>query len=105
MDKRSLLGEKIKEIRKKFKLTQEKFSERIGIEPPSLSNIENGKSYPSMVTVFKVMEEFKVSPDDFFNFEYLKSDKDLENEIFMIIKKMSHDKKQILYRIIKQFDI
>ena len=41
MDRKILIGLKIKEIRKKSNLTQEQFSEKIGIEPPSLSNIEN----------------------------------------------------------------
>ena len=45
MDRKILIGLKIKEIRKKSNLTQEQFSEKIGIEPPSLSNIENGKSF------------------------------------------------------------
>lgn len=103
--KRYLLGEKIKEIRKKHKLTQERFSEQIGIEPPSLSNIENGKSYPSMGTVLKIMEEFNASPDEFFNYEYLKIENDLEEEIFCIVKHMPYEKKQIIYRIIKQFEV
>lgn len=41
-----LIGEKIKEIRAKRKITQEAFSEMIGLEPSSLSNIETGKSFP-----------------------------------------------------------
>lgn len=43
---KSLLGKRIKEIRKKRGLTQEKLAELAGIETPSLSNIENGKNYP-----------------------------------------------------------
>lgn len=60
MDRKILIGLKIKEIRKKSNLTQEQFSEKIGIEPPSLSNIENGKSFPSMQTVLRILEEFQI---------------------------------------------
>ena len=42
---RQALGENIRRIRKRIKLTQDVFSEKIGIEPSSLSNIENGKSF------------------------------------------------------------
>ena len=102
---KNLLGKRIKEIRKKRGLTQEKLAELAGIEIPSLSNIENGKSYPSMQTVLKVFKEFNITPDKFFDCEYYKNDNELENEIIEIIKKQSGDKKQILYRIIKCFDI
>ncbi len=105
MDKKYYIGEKIKELRKKYNLTQEKFSEQIGIEPPSLSNIENGKSYPSMATVLQIMEKFNITPDEFFNFEYFKSASELELEIIDIIKNLPYEKKQLLYRIIKQFDV
>ena len=104
-DKKYLIGQKIREIRKKSGLTQDKFSEMIGIEPQSLSNIENGKSYPSMQTVLNIMEQFKTSPEAFFDFEYLKSEDELEQEIFDIIKKQPYDNKKILYRIINQFGV
>lgn len=103
--KKLLIGKKIKEIRKKNNLTQENFCEQIGIEPSSLSNIENGKSFPSMLTVLRIMEKLGASPEDFFNYEYLKSEKDLELEMIEIIRHVSYEKKQIIYRIIKQFGV
>ena len=48
---KKLLGTRIKEIRKAKGLTQEQLAESIGIEIPSLSNIENGKTYPSSDTI------------------------------------------------------
>ena len=69
-DNKFQIGQKIKEIRKKSRLTQEFFSEKIGIEPSSLSNIENGKSYPSMQTVLNIIETFSIRPEDFFDFDY-----------------------------------
>ncbi|MBO8430396.1 helix-turn-helix transcriptional regulator [Spirochaetes bacterium] len=102
---RKLIGQKIKEIRKRNGITQETFSEIIGIEPSSLSNIENGKSFPSMQTILKIMEKFNAKPQDFFNFEYLKDEESLEEEIIEIIKRQPYDKKQIIFRIIKQFAV
>lgn len=104
-DNKYQIGQKFKEIRKKSGFTQENFSEKIGIEPSSLSNIENGKSFPSMQTVLKVMDNFEVTPDEFFNFEYLVKDEELENKIIDIIKRQPIERKQLMYRIIKQFDV
>ncbi len=104
-NRKKLIGEKIKEIRKKNNLTQDKFSEQIGIEPPSLSNIENGKSYPSMQTILNIMDKFNTAPQEFFDFQYLKTEAELEKEIFEIIKKQPYDNKKIIYRLIQQFAV
>lgn len=100
-----LIGQKVKEIRKKNKLTQEKFCEKIGIEPSSLSNIETGKSFPSLGTVLTIMEKFEIQADEFFNFGYFAPDEDLEQSMFSIIKNLSSSEKQLAYRILKQFNV
>ena len=105
MDKKILIGGKIREIRRKSELTQEQFAEKIGIEPPSLSNIENGKSFPSMQTVLKIMEEFDVLPQEFFDNGYYADEEFIENRIIETLKKQSPEKKRIIYRIIQSFDV
>lgn len=104
-DKKRLLGANIKQIRKSKNLTQDNFSEQIGIEPSSLSNIENGKSFPSAHTLFRIQEKFSVSANDIFNIGHLKSTELLEEEIFDIIRSQNEEKKRLLYRIVKAFDI
>ena len=59
------LGENIRKIRKRFKLTQDNFSEIIGIEPSSLSNIENGKSFPSAYTIIQIQEKYVLTKETF----------------------------------------
>ena len=100
-DYKELIGKKIKEIRKKSNLTQADFSEIISIEPSSLSNIETGKSFPSIQTVLRIIEKFKIEPQDFFDFDYLKNEKELESDIIQRIKKLSYEKKQIIYSVVK----
>jgi len=102
-DSKKLIGLKVKEIREKHNYTQEYFAETININTSSLSNIETGKSYPSMQTLLNIIEKFDVKPQEIFDFAYLNDDINLENEMIQIIKSQSYDKKQILYRIIKQF--
>lgn len=105
MDKKILFGSKIREIRKKSGLTQEQFSEKIGIESPSLSNIENGKSFPSMQTVLKIMDEFDVLPQEFFDNGYYIDENLIETRIIDLLKSYSTEKKRILYRVIESFDL
>ena len=104
-EQKKLIGKKIKEIRKRSQLTQELFAEKIGIEPSSLSNIENGKSFPSMQTVLNITKKFKISYNDFFDNAHLKDEKSLEKEIIASVKAQPYEKKQIIYRLIKQFII
>lgn len=105
MDKRKLIGKKIREIRDKNKITQEHFSELINLDPSSLSNIENGKRYPSMQTLLNIMEKFKITPQELFDYDYLAENNQIEEEMIDIIKNQTYDKKQILYKIIKQFAV
>jgi len=51
---KKLLGERIKELRKAKKLSQDKLSEQIGIDPKHLSRIEVGNSYSSLSTLEKI---------------------------------------------------
>jgi len=104
-DNRYQIGQKVKAIRKRTGYTQEIFSEKIGIEPSSLSNIENGKSYPSMQTVLNIINIFNIAPEDFFAFDYFVPSENIDEKIFEIIKRQPLNQKQLMYKIIKQFDI
>lgn len=58
-----------------------------------------------MQTVLNVMDKFEVSPEGFFNFEYLVKDTELEEKIIEIIKCLPYERKQLLYKVIKQFEV
>lgn len=57
MDKKKLLGRRIKELIKKKNISQEKLAELIGIEPTALSNIVTGRNYPLMSTLEKLFKK------------------------------------------------
>lgn len=46
------LGEYIAEIRKERKMTQEELAEKVGRTAIAISNIENGKVIPELLTVY-----------------------------------------------------
>ena len=95
------LGENIRKIRKRTKLTQDAFSEKIGIEPSSLSNIENGQSFPSALTIIQIQEKFNIGAEEIFDFEFLKDINNIENTLEKAVSGLSTHKKQILWKIIK----
>lgn len=57
MDNKILLGKRLRELRLRKGLSQEKLAELAKIEPTSLSNIENGRNYPSFGTLENIMKE------------------------------------------------
>ena len=85
---KKLLGERIKEIRKYKKLTQEQLAECIGIEIPSLSNIENGKNYPNPETIEKIAKGLGKEIFELYIFEHLKEpdNKKMLDEIVDLLK-------------------
>lgn len=52
-----MIGELIKEERRKAKLTQAELAQRIGTQKSYISRLENGKSDIQLSTFFKIIEE------------------------------------------------
>lgn len=55
------MNERIKELRKTLKISQEKFGARIKISGASVSKIESGENNPSEQTLSLIISEFNVS--------------------------------------------
>lgn len=55
------IGGNIKRLRKLHKMNQNEFSKKIGVSQGSLSDIESGKSKPSVDTVISIHNEFNCS--------------------------------------------
>jgi len=64
------LGSRIKEIRKARGFSQEKLSEKVGIDAKHLSRIEVGGSFPALNTLAKLAEALNVELKDFFEFAH-----------------------------------
>ena len=60
MDIKQMIGARIKEIRAKKGITQERLSERMEISPKYLSSIERGKENPTLNTLIKLSESLEV---------------------------------------------
>ena len=57
------IGSKIKRARLEKKLTQEQIAELLGVSRQTISNWENEKSYPDIISVIKMSECYDVSLD------------------------------------------
>ena len=62
MDKLTL-GDRIREVRKKQKLTQEQLAERLDISVEFVGQIERGLKMPSIQVFVKIVEALNVSAD------------------------------------------
>ena len=100
VDIKKALGQKIKQIRKSKNMTHEKLSELIGLEVPSLSNIETGKFAPSIDTLQKLSDALQVEPWEFYRFNNEASEEKMIAEINAAIKKDSNLLK-IFYSFLK----
>ena len=81
-----LIGKKIRSLRKQSGFTQEQFSEKIGIEPAPLSNIENGKNYPNNDTLEKLSDALSLRPYELYMFDYYRSKDELINEMIQAMQ-------------------
>lgn len=66
--KKKALGHRIKAYRNNKNYTQEHFCEIIGLEQPNLSNIENGKNFPDIITLFALIESGGIEPNYLLDF-------------------------------------
>lgn len=88
-----LLGDKIKQLRKNQKITQDELADKIYVSRQTISNWENNKSYPSMDFIFSISEVFNV-PIDILIKEDLEISKNERNEEIKHMKRNSLKQEQ-----------
>lgn len=99
MDK-SLIGKRLRRQREKFRLTREKFSEKVDISPQFLAEIENGKKGMSAETLYKICSVFPISAD------YLLFGKEASNvnaPVLDILSSLTEPQKNILEELLITF--
>lgn len=57
------LGNNIQRMRKEANLSQEDLAEKFNVSRQTISNWENGKSYPDLETVVNISDSFNISLD------------------------------------------
>ena len=92
------IGDKIKNAREENKLTQTQASEILMVSRQTISNWENGKSLPDILSVIRMSELYKISLD-----ELLKGDKAMIEKIEKDVEISKTEKKIIKYAWISIF--
>ena len=99
MNKKELLGKRLRELRKRKGINQEKLAELIDVDPTTISNIENGKNYPSMINLENLLNVLDCSFIEAFDFEHKNTDADLLTQINQKLKD-NPDKIEDFYKIV-----
>ena len=86
------IGDKIKNAREENKLTQTQASEYLMVSRQTISNWENGKSLPDILSVIRMSELYQISLD-----ELMKGDKAIMDKIEKDIERSKAEKKIIRY--------
>jgi transcriptional regulator with XRE-family HTH domain len=62
-------GSRLRQLRLRAELTQSELSERVGVTPETISNIERGKYGPQFATVERLADALNVSAQALFDFD------------------------------------
>lgn len=95
-----LLGMRIKEIRQSRKISQDKLSEKLDIDPKYLSRIEVGKATPSLDLLVKVACLLNVELKELFEFTHLAKSGE-KNQIEGLLKGLSEEQRKLIIKLIK----
>lgn len=57
------IGSKLKSARNEAKFTQEEIAEKLGVSRQTISNWENSKSYPDIISVIKLSDIYSITLD------------------------------------------
>ena len=97
------MGNRIKKIRKKHKMTQEQLAELLGITSDQISNIELGKARPSAVLCARIAVALHCSTDALFadilsreqtaDFIVTASERALMHEVLRAVEEYRHREK------------
>ena len=96
-----LLGERIKELRKKRQISQEQLAEKIQIDAKNLSRIEVGRGYPSLDTLEKISVALDVEMRDFFEFQHLDSAASIADSVKAMVNLATEEELRMSFKVIK----
>ena len=89
------IGRKLKEYRKKLKLTQEEVSYRIDIDEKHYGKLERGLYMPSLESFFKLINVLNIPLDEFGVLKH--SDSKIKNELIKEINIADEKHIQVFY--------
>jgi transcriptional regulator with XRE-family HTH domain len=98
---KTLLGERIKELRKKRALSQEQLAEKVGLAAKYLSQIETGDKSPSLQALDKFAAVLNVEIRDLFDFRHLDEPMSVAKDLDLLLKSASEEQLRTCLRVIR----
>lgn len=94
----SVIGKRIRDIRKKNGYSQTKLSEQLMLSVDSVSNIENGKTTCMPEHIMRLCQIFNVSAD-YFYFGVNNKNEDVEIDIYEVLEQCHEAEKEKIRKI------
>ena len=97
-------GKRLKELRKKAKLSQQELAELVGMESlNNISKLENGEQLPKKENLEKICKALKVEPKELFDFGHFKSKEELIKEMLELFEKSTLKDLQYFSKVINAY--
>ena len=105
MNRKDILGKRIKELRKSKGYTQEYLAEKLNIETRQLSKLETGKHYPSFETIVALLETFNMSFEELITFEHLDTYENVKQKLQNEIDSLDENKLLKIYKLVRNITL
>ncbi|MDZ7699905.1 MAG: helix-turn-helix transcriptional regulator [Deltaproteobacteria bacterium] len=100
MDKKQMIGARIREIRTRKGFTQEQLSERMEINPKYLSSIERGNENPTLNTLIKLSESLEVDLGEVFSLIQIEDPGRRKPMITSLLDQADNDQLKLAYKVL-----
>lgn len=96
------LGKRIQYLRQQRGLSQEKLAEALNIATTSLSHVETGRGFMTLVTLEKLARVLNIEIYEIFQFSSIKTNEEMYNFIFEKLNIIKNDdtKLKLLYNLV-----
>lgn len=101
MSEKKLIGERIQELRKSLKLSQEQIAEKADISPNYLSRIECGKENPTLDMLIKLSKALGVEMWEMFDFGHEVGIKELKDTLTKFMKEADEEKLKAAVKLLR----
>ena len=96
-------GARIKELRIKKGITQYQLAELINIDPKHMSHIETGRSFPKADLIEKLALAFNLEYTELFKTNHLQNRQNKIEKINEILKEISDNDLNVIFKIINSY--
>lgn len=102
MDFKRAVGKRIKTLRHRNGLTQDRLAEQVELSPKYISGIERGVENPTMDIVLRLAKTLKVEPYDLFLFgESEENEKVLRKGVEKMVREADRRKLQLYFNVMR----